>query len=72
MNLILYNTIFLYKFNNMLCKTGWQGFGGSLINWHQELEIGFGYAMNLCDPDGSNLKGLKIRKVAYECAYKLK
>lgn len=36
------------------------------------MEIGFGYAMNLCDPDGSNLKGLKIRKVAYECAYKLK
>lgn len=37
------------------------------MNWHPELNIGFGYAMNLLDADASNIRGFRIRKAVYEC-----
>ena len=41
--------------------TGWMGYGGSVFNWHSELEIGFGYVpFNYIDIDLSNKRGAKI------------
>ena len=36
---------------------GWNGYGGSCLQWQRALGVGFGYAMNLLAPDLNNQAG---------------
>lgn len=43
---------------------GWQGVGGSIMQWHPELQIGFGYVpTNLLYLDFANVKGALLQKM---------
>ena len=47
---------------------GWMGFGGSVMQWHPELKIGFAYIPTCLHwYDLENLKGAKLQKKAVEC-----
>ena len=47
---------------------GWMGFGGSVMQWHPELKIGFGYIPTCLHwYDLENLRGGKLQKKAIEC-----
>ena len=51
---------------------GWFGFGGSVMQWHPQLKIGFGYTPTLIQwYDIQNKKGAELQKLAVECATKL-
>ena len=51
---------------------GWMGFGGSVMQWHPQLKIGFGYTPTLLQwYDVHNKKGAKLQKLAVECARKI-
>jgi len=47
---------------------GWMGLGGSVMQWHQGCEIGFGYAMNLLEATPTNERALNLQLVALKCA----
>ena len=52
---------------------GWYGMGGSVMQWHPELKIGFGYVPTLFQwYDAQNKKGAKLQKVVVECVKGLK
>ena len=47
---------------------GWFGFGGSVMQWHPELKIGFGYTPTLLQwYDIQNKKGARLQKLAAQC-----
>ncbi len=51
---------------------GWFGMGGSIFQWHPELEIGFGFTLNnIYWFDGLNCKGAYLQKEVVDCARKL-
>ena len=48
---------------------GWLGFGGSVMQWHPDLNIGFGYAPSLLEwYDLGNSKGAKMQELVVQCA----
>ncbi len=48
---------------------GWGGFGGSIFQWHPELEIGFGYVPSRASwYDMANRKGGEMQAVVRKCA----
>lgn len=48
---------------------GWMGLGGSVLQWHPEARVGFGYAMNLLEPLlSTGQRGLELQRVALQCA----
>eukprot|EP00928_Gymnodinium_smaydae_P031938 TRINITY_DN23275_c0_g1_i1.p1 TRINITY_DN23275_c0_g1~~TRINITY_DN23275_c0_g1_i1.p1 ORF type:complete len:456 (-),score=52.25 TRINITY_DN23275_c0_g1_i1:296-1663(-) len=56
------------KFQDRLGFMGWMGLGGSVLQWHREDRIGFGYAMNLLEPVPWNARALALQQVVQECA----
>ena len=50
---------------------GWMGYGGSVLQWHPELKIGFAYVPSLLHPlDARNTRGAELQKIAVDCAIK--
>ena len=50
---------------------GWFGFGGSVMQWHPDLKIGFGYVPTLLHwYDVQGKRGADLQKLAVECAEK--
>ena len=47
---------------------GWMGLGGSVMQWHPTLRIGFGYAMNMLEITPSNERGRVLQEAAVLCA----
>ena len=48
---------------------GWMGFGGSVMQWHPRLNLGFGYTCTLLTWwDLANSKARKLQKEAARCA----
>ena len=47
---------------------GWMGYGGSVMQWHPDLQLSFGYAMNLMETDLSNQRGYRLQEAAVQCA----
>jgi CubicO group peptidase (beta-lactamase class C family) len=47
---------------------GWMGLGGSVLQWHPEMDIGFGYAMNLLEATPSNERARVLQSAVKECA----
>jgi hypothetical protein len=48
------------------------GMGGSVFQWHPDLEIGFGFALNqMYWFDINNIKGAYLQKEVADCAAKL-
>ena len=49
--------------------TGWFGFGGSVMQWHDEERIAFGYAMNCMERVRlDNWRGKYLQKEVLKCA----
>jgi len=46
---------------------GWSGLGGSVVQWHREERIGFGYAMNLLEYVG-NERAFVLQETVLQCA----
>ena len=47
---------------------GWMGFGGSVMQWHPELKIGFGYVpFDLNILDRKNVRGAELQRIVKEC-----
>ena len=47
---------------------GWLGFGGSVMQWHPELKIGFGYIpTSLHWYDFDNMRAARLQKEVVEC-----
>jgi len=47
---------------------GWMGFGGSVLQWHPDKKIGFGFCSSLIDvTDMNNNKGTKLQKAVQNC-----
>ncbi len=52
---------------------GWMGLGGSVFQWHPELEIGFGFALTqMYWFDVMNAKAAKMQAEVVKCARKIK
>ena len=52
---------------------GWMGFGGSVMQWHPDLDMGFGYTCSLLTWwDLANTKARKLQKEAVKCAVALR
>jgi len=52
---------------------GWMGFGGSVMQWHPRLNMGFGYTCTLLTWwDLANIKARKLQKEATKCAIHVK
>eukprot|EP00092_Neocalanus_flemingeri_P004302 GFUD01004625.1.p1 GENE.GFUD01004625.1~~GFUD01004625.1.p1 ORF type:complete len:457 (+),score=129.58 GFUD01004625.1:76-1446(+) len=52
---------------------GWMGFGGSVMQWHPRLNLGFGYTCTLLTWwDLANTKARKLQKEATRCAVLVK
>ena len=48
---------------------GWMGLGGSVFQWHPELQLSFAYVPTLIDwTDLMNEKALKLQRAVVECA----
>eukprot|EP00935_MAST-01C_sp_MAST-1C-sp1_P000563 g563.t1 len=47
---------------------GWMGLGGSVLQWHPEMEIGFGYTANLLELTPANERGRVLQAEALRCA----
>jgi CubicO group peptidase (beta-lactamase class C family) len=47
--------------------TGWMGYGGSVMQWHTDLDIAFGYAMNLMESDMDNRRAHRLQGASYDC-----
>ena len=51
---------------------GWQGLGGSVLQWHPELKIGFGFARNLMHwYDFQNLTAATLQAEVVKCVNEL-
>jgi len=47
---------------------GWMGFGGSVLQWHPDKKIGFGFCSSLVDiTDMNNNKATKLQKAVQQC-----
>jgi len=47
---------------------GWMGFGGSVLQWHPNHKVGFGYLPSQLDwTDLNNCKGMKLQKCVINC-----
>ena len=52
---------------------GWYGYGGSVLQWHPELEIGFAYTPTLLHWfDAQNGRGRLLQQEVVKCAKKMK
>ena len=52
---------------------GWLGFGGSVMQWHPRLNLGFGYTCTLLSWwDLANTKARKLQKETVRCTEALK
>ena len=52
---------------------GWMGYGGSVFQWHPDLEIGFGYTTTLLAwYDLDNTRGAKLQAEVVKCVKKLR
>lgn len=47
---------------------GWMGLGGSVMQWHEEQRVAFGYATTLLDANPMNGRALELQHVAVACA----
>lgn len=48
---------------------GWMGLGGSVLQWHPEARVGFGFAMNQLEPLlATGSRGLELQRTALHCA----
>ena len=47
--------------------SGWMGFGGSVLQWHEKQDIAFGYAMNLMEREQNNSRGLALQRIVLKC-----
>lgn len=48
---------------------GWNGFGGAVLQWHPELQIGFGYMPTDCiGMDFMNFRGSLLQEQVSKCA----
>ena len=47
---------------------GWMGLGGSVMQWHPDHKIGFGYCANVLEPSPMNERGAALQRAALECA----
>ena len=47
--------------------SGWMGYGGSVLQWHEKQDIAFGYAMNLMEREMNNARGLALQRVVLKC-----
>lgn len=66
-----------FKFGNAgLCSfdfstrdgwTGWMGFGGSVMQWHNEESIAFGYAMNCLELHPACARGKRLQQEVLNC-----
>jgi CubicO group peptidase (beta-lactamase class C family) len=52
-------------------SVGWMGWGGSEMQWHRELDVGFGFAGNLMTADMGNPHGSELQKLVLDCATRL-
>ena len=52
--------------------TGWMGLGGSVLQWHQEESIGFGYAMNMMEVTPTNERGRVLQNAVQDCARRIR
>ena len=51
---------------------GWMGYGGSVFQWHPELEIGFAYTPTLLAwYDLNNTRGGELQKEVVECVKRI-
>ena len=48
--------------------TGWMGYGGSVMQWHTDLDIAFGYVMDLMESDLDNRRAFRLQGASFECA----
>lgn len=47
---------------------GWMGYGGSVMQWHPELKIGFGYVPSDFNVlDFNNTRGARLQRVVKQC-----
>ena len=47
---------------------GWIGYGGSVFQWHPDLEIGFGWCGNFIHgADNFNIRGAKLQTEVVKC-----
>ena len=52
---------------------GWFGYGGSVFQWHPDLNIGFGYTPTLLHwEDWTNGIGTNLQQEVVKCVQKLK
>jgi len=52
---------------------GWFGFGGSIMQWHPELRIGFGFAVTFLNiTEIFNMRGAVLQRIVKDCAQKEK
>lgn len=65
----VFDTKFAY---NRQGSVGWFGLGGSAIQWHRELNVGYGYACNLVGADLGNLNSALVQNEILNCARKVK
>lgn len=55
------------EYNNLNGFTGWNGYGGSILQYHRELEIGFAFAMNLVSSEALFCRsGETLKRMVYE------
>lgn len=50
---------------------GWMGLGGSVMQWHPKLRIGFAYAMNMLEITPTNERGRVLQEAAVLCAHNI-
>ena len=60
----------LFKNQGRKGYVGWMGLGGSVMQWHPELSIGFGYAMNLLEITPSNERADCLQEIVVQCVRK--
>jgi hypothetical protein len=51
---------------------GWMGLGGSVVQWHREEQIGFGYALNSMQVMPLNSVAYQLQKQVMACALAIK
>ena len=50
---------------------GWMGLGGSVVQWHPELKIGFAFVPTLLDTmDMFNARGAALQQIVKDCSVK--
>ena len=47
---------------------GWLGMGGSALQWHNELKVGFGYCGNLFGANLNNRNSMLVQNSVLDCA----